>query len=91
MVQALRDEFPDLLERVLASATGILADLRNTATPGETTFLPSIWRFLAMFDEHRPTDVVRLSDLDTPPFIPFSPSGKRWEEEKRYPIITASM
>lgn len=90
-VARLRDEFPTTLERVLVRATGILADLRDAASPGQTTFLPSLWRFLALFDAVRPADVVHMSDLDTPPFIPFAPEGVLWEKQKKVPLIFATM
>lgn len=91
MLGSLRAEFPTVFERVLVRASGVLADLRDAAAPGETTFLPSLWRFLAMFDEIWPADVVHMSDLDTPPFIPFTPAGQQWEREKRHSLIFATM
>lgn len=91
LLASVRSEFPALFERVRTRAVGILRDLREHMAPGETTWLPSVWRFLAFFDALRPADIVHVTDLDAPPFVPFTPDGRRWEAEKRHTLLSSAM
>lgn len=85
-IELLRHAFPQHLERVAVRAVGPLKEVLEDASKGNeddvstTTFLPASWRFLAAFDTERPLDVVHVSDLDTAPFVPFTPSGQKWEQ-----------